>query len=305
MPTTYLDQFFAMDPASPPATGTLLTVEKYNLVDQNDDGDIDSSDNDSVNGIDVTRSWPGDTVTINVSGVGNVTYTGITFYLADGSRVFTPTDGQVLQEGTLVSTTFVNTEGPLVVPGELGPPCFTAGTMIKTPDGLRCVEELQAGDLVTTIDNGPQALVWVGRTTVAAEGNAAPIRFAAGVLGLDRDTLFSPQHRMLIDDWRAAYFYGHPEVLIAAHSLVNGTTVTRVEGGEIEYFHLLFDQHEIVIANGAKSESYYPGHAVTRSDRETQAELLRLFPQLAAVEDDGPKTARPVVRPREGRLIAS
>nr|WP_254435566.1 hypothetical protein [Ruegeria arenilitoris] len=79
MPTTYLDQFFAMDPASPPATGTLLTVEKYNLVDQNDDGDIDSSDNDSVNGIDVTRSWPGDTVTINVSGVGNVTYTGITF----------------------------------------------------------------------------------------------------------------------------------------------------------------------------------------------------------------------------------
>lgn len=303
MPTTYLDQFFAMDPASPPPVGTTLAVQKYNLVDQNDDGDIDRFDNDTVNGIDVTQSWPGDTVTINVSGVGNVTYTGITFYLADGSRAFTPTDGQVLQQGTLVSTSFVNTQGPLVVPGELGPPCFTAGTMIETPDGPRRIEDFQAGDLVITVDNGPQALVWVGRTTVAAEGSSAPIRFAEGMFGLDRDTLFSPQHRMLIDDWRAAYYYGHPEVLVAAHCLVNGETVTRVEGGDIEYFHLLFEQHEIVIANGAKSESYYPGHAMTRSDRATQAELLRLFPQL--VGSGASRTARPVVRPRDGRLIAS
>lgn len=304
MPTTYLDQFFIIDPFSPPAAGTLLAVQKYNLIDQNDDGDIDQFDNDSVNGQDVTNSWPGDTVTINVTGVGNVTYTGTTFYLADGSRVFTPTDGTVLQPGTFVSSSFVTSQGPLTPGTDLGPPCFTAGTMIETPKGLRRVEDLKAGDLVTTFDNGPQPLIWVGRTTVEAQDNAAPIRFAKGVLGLERETLFSPQHRMLIDDWRASYFYGSPEVLIAAHCLVNGDTVTRVEGGEIEYFHLLFEQHEIVIANGAKSESYYPGHAMTRSDRATQAELLRLFPQLAAVGMSDQKTARPVVRPRDGRVVA-
>lgn len=304
MPTTYFDQFFAMDPANPPPAGTLLTVENYSLVDQNDDGEIEAPGGDTVNGQDVTSSWPGDTVVINVPGTGPVTYTGITFYLADGTRVFTPTDGKVLEEGTLVSTTFVNTQGPLNVPGQLGPPCFTPGTMIETPDGPRAVEDLKPGDLVNTVDNGPQPLLWVGRTTVAATGDTAPIRFEAGVLDLDRETLVSPQHRMLIADWRAPYLFGHTEVLIAAHSLVNGDTVTRVEGGEIDYIHLLFGQHEIVTANGAKSESYYPGHAVSQSERETQAEILALFPELTSRELHAQKTVRPVVRPRDGRLIA-
>ena len=303
MPTTYLDQFYSFDPANPPPAGTAIAVDKFNLVDVNDDDLINAPSGDTVNGQDVTASWPGDTVTINVAGVGNVTYTGTTFYLANGTRVFTPTDDQVLQPGTLVSTTFVNTQGPLQV-GDLGPPCFTRGTMIATADGERPVEDLQAGDLVMTVDHGPQPLIWIGRTAVAAEGKLAPIRFAAGVLGLDRPLLVSPQHRMLIDDWRASYLFGHTEALVAAHTLVNGDSVTRVEGGEVEYFHLLFQRHEIIVANGAKSESYYPGHAVTASDRETQSEILHLFPELAGPNPMLPETARPVVHPREARAIA-
>ncbi|WP_170430790.1 Hint domain-containing protein [Ruegeria arenilitoris] len=303
MPTTYTDQFFDMDPANPPAAGTTLTVQVYDLVDQNDDGDIDRFNNDTVNGVDVTRSWPGDTITINVPGQGNVIYVGTTFYLADGTRVFTPTDGKVLQEGTLVSTTFVTTQGPLDV-DTLGPPCFTPGTMIETPDGPRRVEDLQPGDMITTVDHGAQPLLWVGKTRVEARGKLAPIRFEAGILGLDRPLMVSPQHRMLVSDWRAPYHFGHSEVLIAAHCLVNDDTVTRVESDEIEYIHLLFSRHEIVIANGAKSESYYPGHAVTQADRDTQAEVLRLFPELRDRNPVMPETARPVVRPREARALA-
>ncbi|WP_170404568.1 Hint domain-containing protein [Ruegeria arenilitoris] len=303
MPTTYTDQFFDMDPANPPAAGTTLTVQVYDLVDQNDDGDIDRFNNDTVNGVDVTRSWPGDTVTINVPGQGNVIYVGTTFYLADGTRVFTPTDGKVLQEGTLVSTTFVTTQGPLDV-DSLGPPCFTPGTMIETPEGPRRVEDLQPGDMITTVDHGAQPLLWVGKTRVEARGKLAPIRFEAGIFGLDRPLMVSPQHRMLVADWRAPYHFGHSEVLIAAHCLVNDDTVTRVESDEIEYIHLLFSRHEIVIANGAKSESYYPGHAVTQADRDTQAEVLRLFPELRDRNPVMPETARPVVRPREARALA-
>ena len=303
MPTTYLDQFYSFDPANPPPGGTAVVVDKFNLTDVDDDGEIDAPSGDTVNGQDVTSSWPGDTVTINVTGVGNVTYTGTTFYLADGTRVFTPTDGQVLQPGTFVSSTFVNTQGPLDV-GDLGPPCFTPGTMIATPEGERPVESLKAGDLVMTVDHGPQPLIWVGESKVEAEGKFAPIRFAAGVLGLERPLLVSPQHRMLIDDWRAGYMFGYSEALVAAHTLVNGDTVTRVEGGEVVYFHLLFKQHEIVIANGAKSESYYPGHALTASERAAQAEILRLFPELKARDAKLPDTARPVVPPREARAIA-
>jgi len=305
MPTTYNDQFFNIDPAAPPPVGTLLTVSNYDLVDQDDDGDIDAGGGDTVNGQDVTASWPGDTITINVPGVGEVTYTGTTFYLANGTQVFTPTDGQVLQSGTLVSTTFVNTTGPLIPGSDLGPPCFTPGTMIDTPAGLRAVEDLQPGDWVNTADNGPQPLLWVGRTTVKAEDKLAPIRFEAGILGLDRPLLVSPQHRMLIDDWRAAYHFGHSEVLIPAHCLVNDDTVTRVEGGQVDYIHLLFSRHEIIIANGAKSESYYPGYALTRSEQETQAEVLALFPDLNRIEMAEFKTARPVILPREARAIAT
>ncbi|KUJ78117.1 type I secretion protein [Ruegeria marisrubri] len=307
MATTYNDQFFFLDPANPPAVGTALTFQRLDLVDRNDDGDIDRRNGDSVNGSDVTRSWPGDTVTINVPGVGDITYTGTTFYLADGTQVFTPTDGQVLQNGTFVSSSWVTSQGPLLVDTDLGPACFTPGTMIRTPDGERPIEEIAVGDLVETADRGPQPVLWIGRARVEAQGKFAPIRFEAGVFGLDRPLLVSPQHRMLIDDWRAEYFFGLGEVLAAAHALVNGTTVARMEGGEVEYIHLMFARHEIIFANGAKTESYLPGHAVSRADRETQAELISLFPELARMTgkwEGANLAARPVLRPREVQAFA-
>ncbi len=56
MPTTFTDQFFTLDPYSPPPVGTQLNFALYNLTGQIDDGDIDSSNNDTVNGLDVTSS---------------------------------------------------------------------------------------------------------------------------------------------------------------------------------------------------------------------------------------------------------
>ncbi|WP_299989345.1 Hint domain-containing protein [uncultured Ruegeria sp.] len=315
MPTTHTDQFFVLDPANPGANGTVvgttLNVEVFDIVDQNDDDLINRLNDDSVDGSDITASYFDDVVTIELPDGTEVTYTGVTFYLADGREVFTPTDGSVLQQGTFVSssvTDFSDDGGSFgsvdIDNGDLGPPCFTPGTLIATPDGPRLIEDLKPGDLVTTADSGAKPLLWIGRKSVAATGKFAPIRFDAGVFGLTQPLLVSPQHRMLIDDWRAPYLYGHDEVLIAAHCLVNGKTVTRVEGGEVEYIHLLFRRHEIVIANGAKSESYYPGHALTRSERRTQAEIYALFPELKARGDAAIKTVRPVIRPRDGRMLA-
>ncbi|MBO9448464.1 Hint domain-containing protein [Ruegeria sp. R14_0] len=315
MPTTYSDQFYLMDPAAPPAAGTVLTVQSLNIVDQNDDGLINRLNNDSVDGSDITATYFDDMVTVRLDDGTEVTYSGVTFYLADGRRVFTPSGNQILQDGVFVSSSFTDVSDNFGDPngfgsvniagGDLGPPCFTPGTMIDTPDGPRVVEELRPGDLILTADHGPQVLQWVGRTTVEAQGKLAPIRFEAGVLGLNAPLTVSPQHRMLVEDWRAPYLFGHPEVLIAAHCLVNGKTVTRVEGGRVDYIHLLFSQHEIVIANGAKSESYYPGHAISQSDQDVRAEVLRLFPELSRRNPTLPKTARPVVHPREGRAIVT
>ncbi len=305
MPTTYNDQFFEIDPFSPPAAGTGLTVVNLDLVDQDDDDDIGEAGGDTVGGFDVTDSWPGDTVTIELSDGTQITYTGITFYVNDGGvqrEFFTPTDGQVLQNGTLVSATGVTSQAPLDV-GDLGPPCFTRGTLIATPEGDRLIEDLRPGDMVLTQDHGPQPLLLVSHKTFPATGRNAPVMIRKGALGNDVDLLVSQQHRMLIGDWRAEMYFGVSQVLVAAKHLCNGDTIHLAPGEEVEYFHLLFDRHQIIWAAGTPSESYFPGHAVNQADKETREEINRLFPDLAEAAQEHWVTARPVARQFEATLL--
>ena len=304
MPTTFTDQFFTIDPFAPPPVGTPLNFSLFDLVDQNDDGDIDRFNGDSVNGQDVTRSYPGDTVTVNVPGVGNITYTGTTFYLADGTQVFTPTDGQVLQNGTFVSSTFVNTQGPLITATDLGPPCFTAGTRILTVDGEQAIENLAVGDLVRTMDHGLQAVRWIGRSIVDATGRFAPVVFAPGAIGNQRQLRVSPQHRILVQGWQAELYFGCGEVLVPAKHLINGASVFQEKADTVTYFHMLFDRHEIVVSDGVLSESLYPGDQMLLADRSVVSELLALFPELAGAGKSGLyRTARATVKRLDARLL--
>lgn len=165
-------------------------------------------------------------------GVGNVSYTGTTFYTADGGRYFTPTDGQVLEGGTFVGASFVTTQAPLDV-GTLGPPCFVSGTMIAAEYGCVQVEELKPGDRVVTRDNGLQEIVWVGGRTVPGTRNLAPIRFCADAIGNSRPLLVSPQHRVLLRGWKAELLFDSPEVLVAAKHLVNTETIHRAAEPEV------------------------------------------------------------------------
>ncbi len=304
MPTTFTDQFYNLDPYNPPPFGTVVNFSSYDLIDQNDDGDIDRFNNDTVNGQDVTSSWPGDVVTINVPGVGNVTYTGTTFYLADGSRVFTPTDGQVLQNGTFVSSTGVTTQGPLDTTTDLGPPCFTHGTLIMTADGDREIEKLETGDLVQTLDNGLQAIRWIGRTTIAAGRSHAPIVFRPGAIGNRRELKVSPQHRVLVEGWQAELHFGCDQVLVPAKHLIDGEMVFQEPCDLVTYYHILFDRHEIVHSNGVLSESFYPGDQILLQDEAVRTELFSIFPELEnATDAAGFKTARATVKRSDAKVL--
>ncbi len=304
MPTIYTDQFFLFDPFNPPPAGTAINFTRLEITDQNDDLDFDRFDGDSVDGSDISRSFPGDVVTINVPGIGNVTYTGITFYLADGRQVFTPNDGQVLQDGVLVSTTWVSGQGPLNIP-DIGPTCFTLGTMIETGKGPCRIEDIAKGDLIMTRDKGLKPVLWIGSSTFAAEGASAPVLIQKGALGNDTDMMVSQQHRMLISGWQAELYMGVDEALVAAKYLINGDTIRIVDGGEVTYFHLLFDRHEIVMAAGIPSESYHPQHAASSGDREIQAAFLKLSPNLHLDQPEGSGAARHVARQHEGCLMAA
>jgi len=301
MPTTYNDQFFLLDPYAPPPVGSAVNFVLYDILDQNDDNLIGTGTGDQVNGSLITASYPGDTVTINVTGVGNVTYTGVTFYLANGQRVFTPNDDQVLENGTFVSSTWVAAQAPMPIT-ELGPPCFAAGTRIETDRGPRPIEEIEVGDLVQTVDNGLQPVRWHGRRSVDGMGTFAPIRFAPGALGNDRALFVSPQHRMLVAGWRAELLFGESEVLIAAIHLVDGDRIHRAPTRSIDYHHLMFDRHEIILAEGIETESFHPGDYIM-GDEDLFAEIAALFPELVEAGPPGWHTARHVLRRSEAQLL--
>ncbi len=168
--------------------------------------------------------------------------------------------------------------------------CFTPGTLIETPEGLRAVEDLREGDRVQTKDNGAQDIQWVGsrRMTGArlfAMPRLRPVRIAVGALGEERpdgDLLVSPEHRMLVQGEVAQSLFNTPEVLVAAKDLVNGSTVSvDLKVREVTYVHLLLPRHEIIRANGVDTESFHPANtALSTLGDADRARLLARLPDL-------------------------
>lgn len=167
-------------------------------------------------------------------------------------------------------------------------PCFVTGTSILTPNGEVKVEDLTVGDLVMTQDDGPQRLRWVGRRVVQAVGKMAPIRIAQNTFGQHRALMVSPLHRILIEDFQAELLFGEPQVLVAAKDLVNDKTVRPVEGGEVEYVHIMFDKHQVVFSEGLPTESFLPGPQTSKAfEAEIVAEICAIFPELDPTTGQG------------------
>lgn len=180
---------------------------------------------------------------------------------------------------------------------------FTTGTLIKTDRGLVKVENLRVGDRISTLDHGLQTLRWIGSQTARAAGVFTPVLIRAGALGNDRDLLVSQQHRMLISDWRVELHTGHAEALVPAKHLVNGRDIVMKPGGLVTYYHLMFDQHELIWGEGCLSESFHPGIQAWNSfEHETRQEILSLFPELTShgITAYGPP-ARPSLQSFETR----
>ncbi|MCZ4353770.1 Hint domain-containing protein [Roseovarius aestuarii] len=189
-----------------------------------------------------------------------------------------------------------------------GAVCFAGGTLIRTPQGPCLVEDLRPGMQIQTLGHGAQTLLWLGRQRISADDMAdnarlRPILIKAGALGCGlptRDLRVSRQHRMLIRGPVVQDIFGTAEILVPAIWLVGIQGITMAEANDgIDYFHLLLDQHHVVFANDAPSESFLTGpEALKTLPDSDRADIARILPQTA-LPGHSPAPARPI--PANGR----
>lgn len=193
--------------------------------------------------------------------------------------------------------------------------CFGRGTQIETIDGPKAIETLKPGDLVLTYDTSISAVKWIGSSTVSAYDLATwqslrPIRVARDAFGKGRpakETLLSPNHRVLLHGWRAELLFGEAEVIVPIKALVDGKTVTLADDvAEVEYFHLLLEQHEIVFANGMLSESLFLGdQALLALSDDAKTDLRQTLTRSEWHDLSLAATVRPCITASMARLAAA
>ena len=183
-------------------------------------------------------------------------------------------------------------------------PCFVAGTMIRTEFGYVPVEDITIGMPVWTQSDGFQPVRWVESVKVSGYGFNAPIEFEAGVLGNLRPLRVSPNHRMSHASAETELTVGEDQVLISAKSYVGMPGVNVVPCDQVTYVHFLFDGHQIVDAEGALSESFYPGAVALGSlCNDAREEIFALFPELRTYDDTPMELAAPALKDFEARLV--
>ena len=172
-------------------------------------------------------------------------------------------------------------------------PCFTPGTLIATPRGEVRVEELSVGDKVVTRDNGFQDIVWTGSRKISwaeigNEPHLKPVMITQGSLGRglpEFDLMVSQNHRILVTNDRTALRFNELEVLVAAKHLLTGRTIYEVNSGGTVYHHLMFSRHQVVLSNGAWTESFQPSDFALKGIGNAQRnEIFEIMPDLRGAD---------------------
>jgi glycosyltransferase involved in cell wall biosynthesis len=150
--------------------------------------------------------------------------------------------------------------------------------LILTDRGEVKVEQLAIGDNVITADGAVRPIRWIGKRSYAGRfargSHVLPICIKAGALDVDqprRDLWISPQHAMFLEG-----------VLIEAIDLINGVSIIQADAVEhVDYFHLELDAHDIIIAEGALSESFVDDDS--RGIFQNAHEFAALYPNTPPV----------------------
>lgn len=178
---------------------------------------------------------------------------------------------------------------------------FARGTLFSTGRGLVAVEDLWPGDVVRTVRNGFQPVLWRGSTLIVpdAQGQDPAMcrltRFAADALGIARpmhDLVLGPHARVVHHSAAMARHTGSDAALIPAADFVDGNNVMQITPpSPVPVYHLALAGHERLVANGLEVESFVPGPAPMLAMRPEYLGLfLSCFPHLRRLDEFGPPT---------------
>ncbi|AXT25442.1 hypothetical protein D1823_01825 [Ruegeria sp. AD91A] len=194
-------------------------------------------------------------------------------------------------------------------------PCFVKGTLIETEKGYRAVEELSVGDKVRASSGEILPVKWIGKRTLKAEDlkrnpQLRPVCIEKGAIGKNlpsRDLYVSPQHRIVLEGWRAELLFGEAKIFTAAVHLINDKTIHRVRSNEcVTYYHIACSRHAILMSNGLPTESLFLGDMALKSfRREDVEELLALFPELRDGTAESQQTRLSCLKRREAIALRS
>lgn len=226
-----------------------------------------------------------------------------------GARILTPQNRgpQQLRSKPLMrryEATFLSRNGTTETFSRLAPAiavfeqafsAFARGTLITTPDGPISVEDLLPGDVLQTIENGPQTLLWTGTMTIfpaTIPGQSlcpGPVRIPADSFGPGRpanDIVLGPYARLLQHSGhgpeRDAFFVPVAD-LVDESSAIRLSPVTPVQ-----VYHLGLKRHNTLRAGGLYVESYHPGAGIETLDEDMLSLFMTMFPHIRPSSGFGP-----------------
>lgn len=261
--------------------------------DANLEGASDTNETVSINGGAFgATAGPGYTIDVSFTDTGGDSHVEtFNFFNTGGNWYFVPEQGSEFTVGATLGSYQSHTTSGWAYDSVT---CFVRGTLIETKHGLVPVERLRAGDKILTRDGDFKSLcIPMNRKLCALEihknPKLAPVRIMAGALGIglpNRDLLVSRQHRMLVSSKICERMFGTPEVLVAAIKLtiLPGIFIEPV-GRDVEYFHLLFDHHEVIFAEGAPTETFFTGPEALKSmSPEAREEIHAILPEISDID---------------------
>ena len=117
--------------------------------------------------------------------------------------------------------------------------------------------------------------------------------------------LVSPNHRVLVASDLTQLYFEEREVLAAAKHLAGAAGIHQIDVMQTTYVHFMFERHEVVLSNGAWTESFQPGDYSLKGIGNSQRnEIFELFPELSQKDGlENYQSARKSLKKHEARLL--